>query len=687
MPPPSLPAAHPSPGPASRPTPAGLSGPSAARATRRRGWVIGTGCAAGLALAIGVAESRGWPFLADPAARWLAAQLGREVQLADGASRRFSLRLVGGIELQVARMRVGNASWSRQGPMVDVRDLRLAMRWRDLLRLRGDGTLRLQRLAASSLELRLQRRADGRASWRVGHADGADGAGRGPHAVRVASLQLPLAQVDWDDAMRDLRLHIDITGPDAAGGAVDTWRARASGQRGGDPVEVTATAGATLGGVALGEAGHYVPVTIDARVGRAHLAFDGSVHDPRGQARWDGGFELTGPSLASVGRPLGLTLPTTRPFKMVGRVQQQGGPWEVEVVRATVGRSELAGQFTYTHPDGARPRLAGQLRSRVLWVADLGPAIGVDAAPGAARASRPAERVLPDRALDIASLSRMDAEVTLALDRVDWGSPHVQPWNPMHAVLRLQDGVLTLADIDARSAGGRLAGEIRLDGRVAPAAWQVDLTMAGLRLERWLLQPRRPTAPPWATGRVDAHVQLTGAGRSVADMLAVAEGRAWGVVTRGQVSHLALEVAGLDVAQALGVALRGDDALALDCAAADLRVARGLATPAVLLLDTRDSTVWAEGTASLADERLDLVARVAPKDVSPLALRAPLRVRGSFARPRVSIERGPLLRRVVPAALLALVHPLLGLLPLADASDGSAASPAAAACRRLLRRS
>ena len=144
-------------------------------------------------------------------------------------------------------------------------------------------------------------------------------------------------------------------------------------------------------------------------------------------------------------------------------------------------------------------------------------------------------------------------------------------------------------------------------------------------------------------------------------------------VRQGQVSHLIVEAAGLDLAQALGVFVKGDEPLPVSCALADLQADKGVLTTRTFVVDTPDSTVWAEGSISMKDEALDLKATVAPKDFSPLALRTPVQVKGAFNAPKVSIEKAPLARRVAGAALLALVNPVAALLPLFDKGedDGS----------------
>jgi uncharacterized protein involved in outer membrane biogenesis len=272
----------------------------------------------------------------------------------------------------------------------------------------------------------------------------------------------------------------------------------------------------------------------------------------------------------------------------------------------------------------------------------------------------------------------------LSFARLDLGTPALQAVQALDTRLRLNDGVLVLDPLTARLADGRVTGRVQLDGRQSPARWDTDLQVRDLRLEHWIRAAHRQGQPPYASGRLGMTLKVAGRGRSTAELLASADGRAVLLWTQGTVSHLLVEVAGLDVAQGLGVFLVGDDALPVTCGAADLRIRDGQLTPTVLLVDTRDSTLWVEGQASFVRESLALTARVHPKDFSPLSLRSPLRVEGTFAAPRVQLERGALLGRLGPAALLALVTPLAGLVPLLDTGSDSGA-PSVAGCTRLMR--
>ena len=134
---------------------------------------------------------------------------------------------------------------------------------------------------------------------------------------------------------------------------------------------------------------------------------------------------------------------------------------------------------------------------------------------------------------------------------------------------------------------------------------------------------------------------MKGSGRSTAEILGSLDGQIKAHMRNASISHLAIEAGGLDIAQALGVLIKGDDSLKIQCNIIDLTVKRGLIQPKLLVLNTSDSTMWIDGLISLKTEAMGLKAIVAPKDFSPLTLRAPIKVEGTLSDPSVSIESVP----------------------------------------------
>lgn len=654
--------------------------------------------------AFAVAESMGWRFMAAPVERFLSERLEREVRFGDATDpTRFHLRLTQGVQLRVARLYVGAPAGGRD-VLADGRAVQLQMRYRDLLGLRRGGALPVYSLSADALALRLVRGEDGRANWTFGTARDKTDDAPWIRGVRFAELRVRDGDVVYLDAPQRLDLagtfsfrdHSpgtpEASAPTARSGArpPPTLVGQARGHYHGQPLEVKLETGALLALIDEESAREQALVMrADGSLGRARLSMDGRLYDIFSRPSIDTAFTLAGPSLEAAGEPLGVTLPVTPPFTMQGRLAHDGRIWKADIRDARIGRSQLSGVFAFTPAavTGSRSRLEGTLGGKALWLQDLGPSIGTPASgePAsreAAAKTRAQGRVLPDKTFDLPSLRVMDADVQIQLDQLELGTPALQNIRPLRAHLLLQDGVLALEDLDARLAGGQVSGRIALDGQQAPARWSTRLALSGLALERWLQLEREGGAPPYVAGRLAGIVELAGQGNSTAQILGSSDGLMRLMLVRGSVSHLGLEVAGLDLAQALGVFVAGDAPLPVNCGVAALSVREGMVRPELFVLDTPDSLLRVSGGASLATERLDLTARVSPKDVSPVSLRTPVRVRGSFASPRVSVEAMPLVARVGAAAALALVNPLAALVPLVDPGD-AAGRQEAEVCARL----
>ena len=679
---------------------------------RRWPWAIG-GVVAATVIAFGICEALGWPFMAAPVQRWLAQTLDRKVQLsADAAVQpRVQIRLLGSLRIHAAYIEIGAPAWSSAPHMLQARDAYMKLGYLDLWRAHRGEPLRIQALRAASVDGHVERLADGRASWQFGPRP-AITAEPTFHAPLFDQLRIRSGVLAFRDDVLGTELGArfsltdrSVPAPSAAASGAAEFRFDASGQYRKQPLKIEFASKGVLSVVAEDAARIAWPVTMTATIGRAALTFQGTATDPLKLTALRGRFDVRGPSLAAAGDPLGVTLPTTGAFRAGGLIAKQGEVWNTWVERAVVGSSELSGAFTFDV--GRRiPLLSGRLRGTRLLLADLGPAVGTApkgataaSAPPATAASAPVPasekrtptrgrgRVLPDRPFDLPSLRAMDANVLIDIDNLDLGSSIVEPLRPLRTHLMLENAVLTLRDIDARTGAGSLKGVVQLDGRDSLALWNADLRWSDVRLERWLHQDRKEgDAPPYITGRLNGQAKVVGQGKSTAAILGSLGGSVRMQLRDASISHLVIEAAGLDIAQALGVMIKGDDALPVECAVADLAADKGVLRPRVLVLDTRDSTVWSEGSLSLANEALDLRLLVSPKDFSPLALRTPVHVRGSFADPAISVEKGPLATRVGAAALLALLNPLAAIIPFFDAASNDDAQRGAQACQALAAR-
>ena len=167
----------------------------------------------------------------------------------------------------------------------------------------------------------------------------------------------------------------------------------------------------------------------------------------------------------------------------------------------------------------------------------------------------------------------------------DPGTTLIEPLRPVRAHLLLADGVLTIADFDGRTAQGRLVGYLQLDGRGKQALWTADMRALGIDLSHWLRLKR--------SGRDVAVLCLRQARRAGEgeglrpldrrDPRQPQRRRSLPTCATARSRTSSSRCAGLDVAQALGLKLRGDKTLPILCNVVDLDVAGGVARPKVFV--------------------------------------------------------------------------------------------------------
>ena len=674
---------------------------------------------AALIIGIALGERAGWPFLAAPLEKQLSSLLNRAVSfdskntlnLPDNNGnvftkiKPFQVRFIGGLTLSAAKLNIAKPAWSKKPHFIDAKNITLKLRYVDLWHAYRGLPLRIKSLRAAQFDGYLERRSDGRASWQF----------RDKPVDADKSVQLPsfdelmlangLLHVDDDPLKAKIEAKLSLTNNSIKAQSVrlknNSEKNRIElnktdkSKQSNSAVKNSAVKNSRLkvdatgsfkdlplkielvgtGVLPASDASKKLPVAMkfNATVGRANLRFKGTTTDIMRLHDFAGSYALKGPSLAAVGDLFNVTLPTTAAFNTDGVIEKQDALWRAKVHQISIGDSRLNGQFSYDRSPKV-PMLKGRLGGKKLVITDLGPAFGTTAS-----AKNP-NKVLPTRPFDLASLRVMNADVVIDIQYLDLKTQLLQPLNPLQGHLQLKNAVLTLSNIKASTSDGLLKGDMRLDGRGSNALWDADMRWSGVRLEQWVKQTRKKGEPPYIAGKLNGNAVLKGQGKSTAEILASLTGHIRSELHQGAVSHLAIEVAGIDLAQSIGVLFKGDDALTVQCAVVDLQAKNGLFTPRVMVVDTDDTTVWVDGSLSLATETLNLRARALPKDFSPLTVRTPVNVTGHFANPQVSLDKKPIGLKLAASVVLAVINPLAAVIPLLDTGDTKLAKKHAAEC-------
>lgn len=551
---------------------------------------------------------------------------------------------------------LGNADWAAAPEMFRAERAEIGLSVWPLLR----GRVHLPAVRLQSPVLTLERDGEGRANWHFD--DTPDGDAPPPELPRIDQLWVSEGRFRLVEAKFRTDLDVDVHSgePSAQGQPAPLLLSGAGRYRDSD----FSLRGSIASPLELIDASKRFRVDLEARAGATRARARGGLDTPLQLQDFDLDFELSGQDMAELYPLMGLAIPRTSAYRLRGRLGRTGEVWSYRDVSGVVGDSDIAGDVSV---DAGRERslLAADLVSQRLDFDDLAGFIG--GTPRTGEGNRPVTptpsgRLFPTRDYDLSKLRAMDADVRLRARKVI--SPRL-PLEAMDAHLYLDGGQLRLDPLDFAVADGDIASRIRLDARSTPLQADIDLRARRLNLPKLF-----PEGAPESAGRVGGRAQLTGRGNSVADLMGTADGKVGLAMGPGRISNLTLELAGLDIAEALKFLIGKDKIVRVRCGYADFRVQDGVMQTRAFAFDTTDTLMLAEGDVHLGSERLDLLLKPRPKDMSPFSLRSPLRVRGTLLDPSIRPQGGPLFLRGAAAAALYAVAPPAALLALVETGPG-----------------
>ena len=564
-------------------------------------------------------------------------------------------------------VRISNPDWATAGPqLASAKRIDVALHPLPLLQHR----LVLTDLALEAPNIALQRRADGSNSWTLKDN------GPSPWEVEIQRMAFGDGAIRYLDEgiALDLRAKVSSTAPDAtpgdAPGNAPVQKYGIAFTLGGTYRKASVTGGGKAGAVlSLSDNNTVYPVQAHAVLGKNKASIAGTLTDPRSLSGIDLQLSLAGASMADLYPLTGVLLPETPDYatkgRLLGKKDGDSWSWTYQNFKGTVGQSDLAGTLHYL-PRQPRPLLRGEVTSQQLRLEDLGPTIGADSnAQKQARGKAPVQpdsKALPVEQFNTAKWNALDADVKFTGKKLV--RTHDIPFNNVVANIHMKDKVLSLTPLNFGMAGGDITSNITLDGRQKTIAAQAKVTARHLKIRE--LFPKLQSMQA-SFGEVYGDAALTGHGNSVSAMLASANGELAATVSEGSVSQFMLELAGLNLANAVFVKIFGDKQVHLNCLASDFSVTNGQADVRRFVLDTDTAVVNITGNVNLAHETLDLDVRPRTKGARIITLRTPLYAKGTFKNPDVGPQKGPLaLKAGAAVALATIVTPLAALLPLVN---------------------
>ena len=359
---------------------------------------------------------------------------------------------------------------------------------------------------------------------------------------------------------------------------------------------------------------------------------------------------------APLAKAAGVELGAFPAFRIAGKITDPDGGYTVAPFLAKVGVSDLEGRLAVSLA-GKRPRLQARLESKLLDLDQLMPK-GGETLP---KDDAVGKRVFPGQPLNLDGLLAADAGLEFRADRLLAGGVDM---GGVEASLELRDGRLAVKLLEATVAGGRLAAELSVDtakSRIAVKADVRDLDLGRL--------PKDLGLSEILSARLNAALDVSGSGASVAAIMAGLQGRTRLAIREGRINSQALGVA---VTGILDLMPWADSAEAnkINCLVSRFDIKGGVAASRAMVLDTNGMTVTGKGRLDLADETIHMTVSPKPKSVSLASLALPIKIGGTFAEPSFAPDAGAAAKGAVESVGNIVSLPLDIVASLASPSEG-----------------
>ena len=388
------------------------------------------------------------------------------------------------------------------------------------------------------------------------------------------------------------------------------------------------------------------PVEIAVENGPTKASMKGTLQDLfsiRGAAI---DFAISGPDMARLRPFTGVPFPVTPPYELSGRLDCAEGIYRVTKATGRLGRSELEGTMTVATPPGQRLEMTANILSRSVDLRDiaslLGSQPGRPETPGqtAQQQVEPAQiekktganpRVLPQAPLQVAKFDWANVHLAFRAQRIQSAS---MPFDNFSVNMDVVDGNVALHQFSVGIGQGQISGDIWLTPRTNEAMQaraDVDFERADVSRLLWASRGYR------GNGALNGAMHVDGTGRSIADIVAGADGDTSLWMMGGDLSSLLVDLAGLRLGSALVASLNGKPTTKVECFVADLALRRGILSTRTLRLETEDSVTEGTGVVDLRNERVDIRLRTQSKHLTIGVVPAPLLITGSLK----DLQAGP----------------------------------------------
>jgi uncharacterized protein involved in outer membrane biogenesis len=456
----------------------------------------------------------------------------------------------------------------------------------------------------------------------------------------IGELVIKDGHFKYDDDAKDLQLEGDISTATGEAEKAESVKLDAEGKLQGKPAKVEFVGGSIL---ALRDSDTPYPLDLTASYGGTEVTVKGTATDPFKLEAADIDLTLKGPDLSEIFPLLGVPAPPTPPYNLKGNLVREGETWHFTKMQGRIGDSDVSGEVKVDYgPE--KPVLTANLLSNNLDFDDLAPLVGAppdtDETASAEQKKVAAQleqkdELFPDVPLNVNKLDVMDMEVTLDAKKVS--AENYLPVQALAGTVIVRGGKVTVEPLKIALAGGSLEGAMSLDSNHKPAVAAADIKLRNVELKAFF---KGSQFFDTTEGRIGADIDISGQGKSLADVMGTSNGKTFFRITGGALSGLLIEAADLDITEALALYIGDDARIPIRCGAGPIDLTNGVAKFDRIILDTTDSVLYINGESNLRNQTLVMNIFADPKDFSVLDMDAPVHLEGKIRAPEISIGKG-----------------------------------------------
>ena len=242
--------------------------------------------------------------------------------------------------------------------------------------------------------------------------------------------------------------------------------------------------------------------------------------------------------------------------------------------------------------------------------------------------------LFPDVPLHVERLRAMNMDVTLDARRVV--APSYLPVQSIAARVQVENGRATVRPLNMGFGNGRVEGELSVDASTDIPTTRVNLRFDGIDLASFFRGSRFFDT---TNGKLRGRIVLAGSGRSLAQVMGTADGDIVTTMAGGSVSGLIVDLAGLQIGDALVLYITGDHRIPIRCALGRLKFNHGVVAFDKILMDTEKSVLHFDGQALLKTQEITSKITADTKRFDLLDLHSPVLIEGKIRAPKISLGR------------------------------------------------